>query len=209
MYAQKKLDPKNQVRRIVALFNRATVDERQEGLAWYRKANTFAQGLAERNGLSLAQASGIVAALSPQVSWEVNQTLAMKACAGRSYVGQTRPNMAKASAIREGSNPSEVLFTSDRTGKKVRAFYACIADPEGTKEVCIDRHAYSLAEGLLANDDKERTNALQRKGVYEGLADSYREASRILGVLPHEVQAVTWLVWRNLKNDILPPPAEH
>jgi hypothetical protein len=208
MYAKAKLSPANQVRRIVALFNRATPEERQEGMEWYAKANAFAKGLADHNGLTLRQTAGIVAALSPQVSWEVNQTIALKAASGRRYTGQTGPNMSKASRIRNGEDPSEVLFTSEKSGQKVRAFFACIESPETTDAVCIDRHAYSLAEGLLTNDDRERSNALRRKGVYATLEASYREAARILGVRPHEVQAVTWIVWRNLKNDILPPPAE-
>jgi hypothetical protein len=39
---------------------------------------------------------------------------------------------------------------------------------------------------------------LTRGGLYERFADCYRAAAERLGILAGEVQAVTWVTWREI-----------
>lgn len=180
--------------RILEIYSLATVAELDEGLNWYADANAFAQTLDPENP---ARAAGVIAALSPMKDWKNNIVLAVRAYEQGFASGALYSNTAKADAILSGADPLDVLG-----GNKVRNFYKSIADPENADAVCIDRHAFDIAVGRITND-KSR-NALSRKGVYDGFGDAYRRAARIIGkdgyaVVPSQVQAVTWGVWRRLK----------
>jgi hypothetical protein len=192
-----------QVARILGIYGRANALELQEGQSWYETANALAVGIASKNGLSVPQAAGIVAALSPQMSWEYNQVAAERLAAGLK-VGALGTSIRKAEKIRDnpGTDPLDILG-----GDKVRAFYTCILAPKTSDAVCIDRHALDLAEGLFSNTGEGRATLLGKVGVYEQVAESYRRVAKVLGVPPHIVQAVTWVTWRNLKRVVNAPPA--
>jgi hypothetical protein len=199
------LDKKACVSRILAVYGRALPNEKAEGLVWYDLANTFCQGLAKKYKLSVDQAAGITAALSPQVSWKENQRLA-ETMAKTGKCGALGNNERKARAIRNFRPVLETLTTetSPHTGQKVRAFYACIADPANATAVCVDRHAFAI---LLGNLDAKVADLqpLGRRGVYEQAEACYQEAARLLGIKPWQVQATTWVVWRNLKQSLQIP----
>ena len=90
-------------------------------------------------------------------------------------------------------------------GNKVRAFFACIIAPHTSTDVVVDRHALALAlddDRLQVLDDhytKGCVGVLERSGAYEHVAAAYRKAAAELGLLPHQVQATTWLVHRRTK----------
>lgn len=114
--------------------------------------------------------------------------------ASRAYVegfasGTLRSNCGKADAILSGSPTFDVL-----SGPKVRAFAACIIDPTNGTDVVIDRHAFDIAAGRTTDDNTR--NILGRKGMYEYVADLYVRAARKVGISPAQLQAVTWVVWR-------------
>lgn len=181
------------------VLDRATPNERAEGLVWYDVANTFAQGLAEKYQLTVTTAVGIIAALSPNVSWESNQIMAENVCQQRKVIGNAYPaNISKARSIFYGGDPRDVLYRKKATGKKVRAFFECIENPHSTSSVCIDRHAFDIANGSVS-DDRERSNTLRRVGVYESYRDAYQNVANDVGLAPCQVQAITWVVWRNMK----------
>ena len=199
------LTQSQRVARILAVYARATEDERTEGLYWYRAANTFASGLSAKYGVTTEQAAGVIAALSPQTSWERNVPLAEKACRTKRPSGHTGANCAKARAILRGKTaPLDTLG-----GNKVRAFFDNIANPEESQAVTIDRHAYDIAEGVYTSDASRSqvANLLRHPVRYAHYAAAYREAARILNLRPLQVHAVTWVAWRNLKaNATLPFP---
>lgn len=172
-------------------FLLASPGEVADGMFWYPTAHTFATGLATKHGITVAQAAGIVAALSPQVSWERNLVLAETLCELRT-AKTLGASVYKALAILDGADPLDVLG-----GPKVRAFYACILEPNTALTVCIDRHAYDVAVGQVTGD--KARGSLERVGEYGRIADAYRTVANEFGVMPHQVQAVTWVSWRNRK----------
>lgn len=183
---------RKQANSVIRYYNRSTAQEKAEGSAWYPTANLFAYGLADRYDLrSVDQAAGIIAALSPQVSWGLNQRLAVLLCATGDAPGLGK-NVAKALAILGGNAPLDTLG-----GPKVRAFYGNIIDPIGDA-VTVDRHAIAIANDhpICAKPGRAPTLA-----EYEVTAEAYRRAARFIGERSvAEIQATTWLVRRRLRH---------
>lgn len=186
------------IRNILSVFHQASDSDRSEGLYWYQTANRDAQSLAERFQVSLSVAVGVIAALSPGRNWGLNLQDAEKLLHAFTndlplpHVGSYgRKNVAKARRIMQGENPFDVL---PPTGPKVRAFYSLILDPASNLEVCVDRHALAIAVGRVQPE-----SVTVRVFQYGFFAKHYSAAAAILGLLPHQVQAVTWVTWRRLK----------
>ena len=168
---------------VVATFERATLAQRTEGLAWYSSAHALALEIAG----NASTGAGIIAALSANKGWAENQRLAKLACATREPRGHVPNAVLKVRAILDGVPPEAVLPMSKKTGH----FYRCILDPRDATAVCIDRHAHDIAVGEVYG---ERERGLSTQSRYDTIANVYRDAADILGVLPQEVQAVTWVV---------------
>lgn len=181
---------RRQTNSILRYYAQATPVEMAEGSAWYPTAHTFAVGLAERYSLTLQQSAGIVAALSPQVSWGLNQRLAVLLCATGTAPGLGK-NVRKAATILNGQPSDETLG-----GPKVRSFYANITHPLGSA-VTVDRHAIALANDHPISAKPGRAPTLAE---YHVTADAYRRAAKRVGRPVAEVQAVTWLVRRRLRH---------
>lgn len=174
---------------ILSVFSQATVAELDEGLNWYREAH----GLASRlDAAKPSRAAGVIAALSPITPWERNIHLAIRAFEDGEASGTLGRNVEKANRILNGEDPLDVL-----SGHKVRAFYSCIAHPETSKTVCIDRHAFDVAHGKVTNDPTR--NVLRSAKHYDTVARAYVRAADELGYSAPAVQSVTWIVWRRLK----------
>lgn len=179
------------VENVLGVYNNSTAANLREGLSWYLDAHNFAKIL---DPFNVPRAAGIIAALSPMNGWENNKNkaaLLYRQNGDGTNVG-LKTNVAKAIRIYTGENPEDVL-----KGDKVTAFYRTILDPFGDIEPVIDRHAFDIAVGQVT-DDKTR-GMLSRKGVYSQFATVYREAAKIAGIGAAQMQAVTWVTWRELK----------
>lgn len=189
------MDP---VDRILTLYKGARSHEMDEGLSWYDSAGIFALELTSRFWLaSCRHAAGVIAVLSPAVQWEVNKKDAESVCAARegedpkvSTYGQFK---VKAMAIRDGDNPNK--WINPVTSPKVWSFYRCIYQPKNKEYVVIDRHAVAICEGR-ALTDQERSRNLKRKGGYDLYSSYYKQAAAQAGILPSQMQAVSWVCWR-------------
>lgn len=175
---------------IVRVFEDATAEQRDAGMSWYHDAHGAAASLDPDNP---RRAAGVIAALSPQMWWARNLEMAARAYADGEASGTLGRSVAQANAILAGADPLDVL-----RGPKVRAFFALIADPDDPDNVVIDRHAVDIAVGRRQSV-RERDHAfpLARRNRYVRFADAYRAAARLLGVTAAQVQAVTWVAWRD------------
>ena len=176
--------------RIVAMFRSANAEELAYGLTWYQDAHTFAAEVAQRHGLTVRQVAGIIAALSPRTSWELNKVNAERLIATGDCPGLTLGRHRAQRIAFDAEDPADVLG-----GPKVRSFFDNLADPLNSEAVVIDRHAFDAVAGQVTNDHTRKQ--LDRKGEYQRVSDIYRSAAHVLGVQPHVVQAVVWSVWRN------------
>jgi hypothetical protein len=188
------------VANILAVYNAATAEDIREGLAWYQTAHNWCRVMAKGRPHLIRRNAGIVAALSPMNAWGNNKRKAVEVISkrGRITVVKGQPNgiglgtnVVKAIAIYNGADPAEVL-----KGDKVLAFYRTSLDPQGDIDPVIDRHAFDIAVG--ERTDEKRRGALSRKGVYEAFANAYREAAKVAGIGSAQMQAITWIAWRNL-----------
>lgn len=180
-----------QVSNVLAVYNGASAHALREGLSWYLDAHNFAKIMGGGRPHHHARNAGIIAALSPMNGWDNNKRKAAQLVSQRGN-GEgcgLKKNVAKAIAIYNGADPLDVLG-----GDKVRAFYATILDPTADIIPVIDRHAFDIAVG--ERTDEKRRGILSRKGVYNEFANVYREAARIVGIGAPQMQAITWVAWR-------------
>lgn len=185
----------NQILDVFASADESTV---AAGLSWYgtvaaqvcEDVRTAALA-ANRDVLTFNQAAGILAALSPATGWGDNCAGAIEFAVTGNMFAQTPLFNSRAAAIRDGANPLDVLG-----GRKVRSFYRNISDPTNPGPVTVDRHAISLVFGFPLSERQLKPLA-GNVGGYQICAGAYRSAARYLGLLPNQVQAVTWLAWRN------------
>lgn len=191
-------DSATMVDNILAIYREASPAELVEGAGWYAEASDFARELSEVNDITYRQACGIIAALSPQTSWDRNVELAAR-FAATGECEHFSDALAKAKAIRKGADPADVL-----RGRKVRSFFANIYRPNTSGAITVDRHAVSIALGYNWHPAEK---VLERMGAYTMVASAYRTAARILGIAPQQVQAITWLAWRRVKVYDLPQHA--
>lgn len=177
------------VANVLAIYGEATRAEVLAGMHWYDLAHLFANKISSGN---IKQGAGVIAALSPQKTWIDNTFLAARAFETGAAQGHMGPFCTKANRILAGEDPDTVLG-----GLKVRSFFQLIHDPTDGLPVCVDRHAFDIAVGEVTSDKPRKI--LDRRGGYDYLADMYRKAAAELGVLPSQVQAVTWTHWRGRK----------
>lgn len=174
------------VANIIAIYEQATAEEYHAGLGWYAVAHEIALDL----GIGAEAGAGVIAALSPQLSWTSN------IAAARNLVTNDDPNPAgignfvgRAREIRDGADPFDALG-----GRKVRSFYRNILMPSRPGAVTVDRHAVNIATNVDGR-------ILEKPGCYQMVAGAYRTAARLADILPHECQAVCWVVWRRMLNE--------
>jgi hypothetical protein len=173
------------IRNIIKVYESATADQRARGANWYPTAHQLADMLSEGN---VTMGAGVIAALSANKAWDLNQRIARRAFETGELRGHTAANLEKAAKIMAGVDPTEVLPMDMKTGN----FYRCIVDPTDAEAVCIDRHAHDIAVGRPYGD---ADRGLSAKGRYAVLSLAYRNAAAKLGVSPSVLQATTWVVW--------------
>lgn len=168
-------------RRLVALWHAADKAVRTAGVQWYRDARATARRLARAHGCSLATAAGVIAALSPRLTWAYNVVAAdLVLGAAERVPGVFRANLAKSRAIAEGARPLTVL-----SGPKVRAFYrALMGDTSAAVvDVWTARAAGVDPEGLSPQ-------------LYAQVARALRMGADEVGTTTTSLQAVAWVAVR-------------
>lgn len=197
-------------RNILSVYALANDGDKLEGMTWYTSAHEIAKGLAGKHGISVDKCVGVIAAISPGCPWSRNVMEAEEFI--RAYtLGISLPNVgvygrrnvSKARRILNGEACEAVLHT--KTGPKIWAFYNNILSPLTSQELTIDRHAKCLAWGFSsgkkgsASDDSK---AIVGKAEYRYLVRHYRELASRLGLVPHQLQAITWVTWKRIEGRV-------
>jgi hypothetical protein len=202
---QKYIEHQSLVESILAWFrlaNETNSTSLVEGMEWYRNARAFCHTLRRQFACTLDQAVGVVAALSPGTNWERNKVDAVNTCRDgiKATVTTYGPNLRKATDILS----SDTGALSILGGSKVRSFFHCILHGDRSRHVCLDRHAVRVALPWVATD-KQAATVLGWARAYDVISDAYRDAADILGIAPHQLQAVTWCEYRNRGGDLEAP----
>lgn len=177
---------------IIATFNRATPSEWMRGMQWYATAHDLAAMVGDGDPV---KGAGIIASLSANVGWTQNKRMAIE-MAERGETAGLPVGIQKAARIMAGDAPAEVI--GERALKTINFFHN-IAYPETSTGVTVDRHAHDIARNQRWGN---RDRGLSVPTRYNVLAESYKDAAEKIGggVLPSQVQAVTWIVWT--ENDV-------
>lgn len=173
-------------RRILSVYRAATDDDIREGMSWYDDARSFAESL----DTDVSRAAGVIAAVSPMLSWPRNKTVARAIYNGQREGLCLSRNVAAAARIIDGEHPLDVL-----NGPKVRAFYMAIMG-EG-ESVTLDRHAIDIAVGRTLSDSERSmyAGARNRRVIHA----AYVNAAHRAGISPAAMQAITWVTWRKTR----------
>jgi hypothetical protein len=203
-----KMKPRANARHIIGMLGLASATDIAEGRNWYQRAYDLSLSFIHTyKGLTLGQAVGVIAALSPNNKWERNCNDA-EAMIKLWHTGQDprlatvctyNNNKEKAALILELESPDSENIQEILSGQKVVAFYRCISGYKDT--VCVDGHAYAIFMGQRIPTTKTPNLGKQ---LYAAITRSYILASErsyeACGVKlsPAEVQAVTWVTYRRL-----------
>jgi hypothetical protein len=162
---------------------------------WYAKAHEEAVRLAGHDQALLNKACGVVAALSPRMSWDRNlvEAKAMWTTGEAAAIGQFKE---KARAILR-SDGSEEAILAILNGQKISSFYLNIRYPDKAIAVTIDRHHLSICLGRKLYDADLKTLSVRQ---YEFLVECTRWTAARLGVSPLLVQSATWVRWRQMNH---------
>lgn len=204
-FKRKEYTERMVVNNILRYYEIASTEDIEEGLIWYDKAHDFAQALASQYGLKVEQTSGVISALSPQTSWQINKMMASEFIRsnGKTRNGnQTR--LSKARKILSQTDPEiivSLLSTTDDGALKTKAFYRNILWPNLETDVTVDRHCiatcFQRPENTFAlNNNEAKLTALQ----YMFIDRCYDKASDKVGIMKHQLQSITWLTYRNCRN---------
>ena len=192
IFKHKTYRQKDMANNILKMYASAEVPH--TGYNWYTEANEMAQQWARDYGLSTLQVSGIIASLSANTSWEENKKLALEFIQ-QGTCGHTRAMLDKATGCMFAETEQEALTILN--GLKISNFFLNILHPKVHTGVTIDRHAVAVALGKVPEGRIEMT-----KKQYLFFTRAYEQAADVLGLLPHQLQAVTWVKWRVLKKEM-------
>ena len=194
---------------ITAIYNLASITDRNQGLNWYARALDFADNLGEVYDINYTTIVGVIAALSPRNRWERNmqdaETMVKVYTNGGTYddlmnlkVYTFKTGKRKAAEILTGKVTNRQELLDILKGPKLQEFFNCILGD--VDDVCIDGHAYSIWVGdriTLAN-----VPAIGKK-LRDKIKSDYQKAAKEIGIKPHELQAITWVCWRRI-HDVQP-----
>ena len=181
---------------ILKVWEQSTENDRYD---WYNKARAIAVDMAFHGmpQVTVTKACGVIAALSPMVSWNRNIVLAEHVILNPERwdkLGCLKLNAKKAYDIIQ-SDGSEKAILSILKGQKTSAFFLNILYPDQAISLTMDRHAISIAVGYkLAKDQMQMT-----AGQYKFFVECYRWTAAQLGINPLILQSATWVVWRKMK----------
>lgn len=165
------------------------IDFSEDMIAYYRYRSTLDR-IAQHYHISLASVVGMFCSLSPNQAYMTNLRAVISILHGDRGAGYSACRERALRCMR-GEN-----FLDFTRGLKTRNFYSNIMDPGDPAPITIDGHAYSIYAGKYYR----MKDAVRLRYPYSVVADAYREASAVIGhgVLPNQLQAVTWFTWKRI-----------
>lgn len=186
------------VRNIEKVLRLADEVDRREGLVAYDRYNDMMSALASHYQYPLRPVVAAFAALSPNNDYKKNlRSLVTVLDAHRRGVRDVSlfsVSTYRACARRALDFLDGVPFLKVTAGEKTRNFYQNILNPDDDYHVTIDGHAISAYVGRRLT----MKEAVKQRLPYRQLADDFRLVARRQRLLPCQVQAVAWFVWKRV-----------
>jgi hypothetical protein len=193
------VDHERMIANIVACYKTADDDQRAGGMAWYSKAQCAAYDIAAKYDIAVYLVVAVIAALSPNNKWARNLVNA-DALIGAFLRGDGIDSVKVSTYHKMKQKAWDILaarpdYDTAKTmlkGQKITSFFC---DIMGEFNVTIDGHARNIAYAEKVGLTDDRSNIGVRE--YRALQAAYEEAARQLGLMPYQLQAITWRVWRD------------
>ncbi len=193
------VDHERMIHNIVSVYRDADETQHAEGLLWYDNAQKAAYRIALKHDVPVYIVAAVIAALSPNNKWSRNVTNA-DALIGAfiSGDGLLSVKVSTYNAMKRkawdilAARPDYDGAKRMLKGQKITSFFM---DIMGEFNVTIDGHARNIAYGERVGLTDDRTNIGKKE--YRALQAAYEEAARRVGLMPYQLQAITWRVWRD------------
>lgn len=212
--------------RLEKLYNSRTDLQHNQGIFWYQKAYAEILKLSGRYELHPTIIAGIVSAFSPMTGWDENLITANNWLYGQ-FEGEKGFLLAhkKVSATTDRKKKAQNILavpTKNRTDKEIYIdveynfrftvsgkpskgfktlnFFRNLNNPFSGNFVTLDRHAINC----LFYPDSNEGIAASTESAYEKVSEIYRIFAEKVNILPHELQAIVWVVFKDLKHEANP-----
>lgn len=199
-FKKETLTERKCINAIIRFYSLANPNELKEGLNWYNEANQYCRELASRFNLTLQQVAGIIAAFSPQAGWTENKRYAVSFLINPKNRLRSLTQDIKARKILKLKSEADIynsLSVVDRAFK-TKSFYLNILNPDIATDVTIDRHAVAVC--IQSIDNVYAVGKFDpTKPQYDFFQSCYIKAASQLDILPHQLQAITWIVYRRMR----------
>ena len=193
------VDHERMIYNITSVYRDADETQHAEGLLWYDNAQTAAHYIAVRYDVPVYLVVAVIAALSPNNKWSRNLTNA-DALIGAFIRGDGIDSVKVSTYHAMKRKAWDILVARPDydgakrmlKGQKITSFFM---DIMGEFNVTIDGHARNIAYGERVGLTDDRSNIGVRE--YRALQAAYEAAAERLGLMPYQLQAITWRVWRD------------
>jgi hypothetical protein len=193
------IDHEKMIHNITAVYRDADATQHAEGLLWYSDAQKAAHDIAVKYGIAVYVVVAVIAALSPNNKWSRNVTNAatlidafLRGDGIDSVKVSTYNKMKQKAWDILAARPDYDGAKAMLKGQKITSFFM---DIMGEFNVTIDGHARNIAYGERIGLTDDRTNIGKKE--YRALQAAYEAAAERLGLMPYQLQAITWRVWRD------------
>ncbi len=193
------VDHEKMIHNIVTVLRDSDETQHAEGLLWYPNAQKAAHDIAIKYDIAVYLVVAVIAALSPNNKWSRNVTNA-DALIG-AFIRGDGIDAVKVSTYHKMKQKAWDILAARPDydgakrmlkGQKITSFFM---DIMGEFNVTIDGHARNIAYGERVGLTDDRSNIGVRE--YRALQAAYEEAARRVGLMPYQLQAITWRVWRD------------
>ena len=193
------IDHEKMIYNIVSVLRDSDETQHAEGLLWYPNAQKAAHDIAIKYDIAVYLVVAVISALSPNNKWSRNLTNA-DALIGAFIRGDGIDSVKVSTYNKMKAKAWDILAARPDydgakkmlKGQKITSFFM---DIMGEFNVTIDGHARNIAYGERVGLTDDRTNIGVRE--YRALQAAYEEAARRVGLMPYQLQAITWRVWRD------------
>ena len=193
------VDHERMIYNIISVYRDADKTQHAEGLLWYSDAQKAAHNIAVKYDVPVYIVVAVIAALSPNNKWSRNIVNA-DALIGAFIRGDGLLSVKVSTYHAMKRKAWDILMARPDydgakamlKGQKITSFFC---DIMGEFNVTIDGHARNIAYGERVSLTDDRTNIGVRE--YRALQAAYEEAARRVGLMPYQLQAITWRVWRD------------
>ena len=191
----KNFDLEAMASNLEAILEASNTQEISSGRRWYRDCNTFAKKLSSKYSQSLEKIVGIISSLSPETKFNQNilDTIKILEYGNEAIVTTYDSNKIKALNILKGKLDPNSHY--EASINKTSAFYFNILRPLEASRVTIDRHSTRVCHGyyLTGNEAIYYSNTPAK---YKATQEAYYLIASKFSLLPHVLQAITWLTYR-------------